>query len=168
MCSGPDLDPNSDPPKGPKCIQNIEPSSDFGFPALTARRRFRSPFGPVLGGPGGLLGASWGGLGGLLGALGGLLEAMLKEVNISSLLKASWGRLGAALGPSWGRLGDRLGSKIDQTQTPNHKPRSKHGGGHRAAAPLDIYIYILICIRHTCVYSPRNVIKKPSPSHKDI
>ena len=74
-CSGPDLDPIWDPPGEAKCVQNIELSSDFGFPALTARRRFRSPFGPVLGGAGGLLGASWGGLGGLLGGLGGVLGA---------------------------------------------------------------------------------------------
>ena len=72
-CSGPDLAPIWDPPGGRKCVQTRKPSSDFGFSALTARRRFRSPFGPVLGGPGGLLGASWGGLGGLLGGLGGVL-----------------------------------------------------------------------------------------------
>ena len=39
-----------------KCDKNTQLSSDFCFPALTARRRCRSPFGAVLGGAGGLLG----------------------------------------------------------------------------------------------------------------
>ena len=82
-CSGPDLDPIWDPPGGPKCVQNIELSSDFGFPALTARRRFRSPFGPVLGGAGGLLGASWGVLGGPWRLPGTMLEAFLEDFRAS-------------------------------------------------------------------------------------
>ena len=89
--SGPDLGPIWDPPGEAKCVQNVELSSNFGFPAPTARWRFRGPFGPGWEGPGGLLEASWGGPGALLGGPGGVLGRP----------GASWSPPGAVLGPSW-------------------------------------------------------------------
>ena len=63
--------------------------------------------------PGGLQEGSCGGSGGLWRGscepFGEFLAEMPREVNVRSLLEASWGRPGAVLGPSWGRLGAILG-----------------------------------------------------------
>ena len=84
-------------------------SKGFGSPEEAFWRllaRSRRPRGPppggVPGGFGGLLGGSW-------ERLGEFLAVIFEEMNIRSFLEASWGRLGAVLGPSWAHLGAILG-----------------------------------------------------------
>ena len=65
--------------------------------------------GRPLGASWGLLGASWGHSGASAGV--GFRKAKIRSVTIRGrcVLEASWGHLGAVLGPSWGHLGVSLG-----------------------------------------------------------